>query len=276
MTESASMTGRTIRTPGIIVERVDVPAGIRLTGHGHDDPHLLFLLDGAFEEWDRGRWRRLEAGAVRLSPACDQHHIRFQAPSRCFLVLLSGDVASTTPRAPRERVFRNDPRLRPLADAIERNVEAFERASPFRLEALVLELLAASLPGRSATGGGPPGWLEQIRQKIRDCPSDPPSTIQLAADAGFHPVYVARLFRAYYGIGVGEYARFTRAEYASELLATTSLSLAELALHAGYADQSHLTRAFRRMLGRTPADIRRRGEPLVEVSSVQEPAVRAS
>ncbi|HUF65436.1 MAG TPA: hypothetical protein VMM17_05610 [Gemmatimonadaceae bacterium] len=148
MTESASMTGRAIRTPGIVVELVDVPAGIRLTEHGHDDPHLLFLLDGAFEELDRGCWRRLEAGAVRLSPACDQHHIRFQAPSRCLLVLLSGDVASTTPRAPRERLFRSDPRLRPLADAIERNVETFERASPFRLEALVLELLAASLPGR--------------------------------------------------------------------------------------------------------------------------------
>jgi len=36
-------------------------------------------------------------------------------------------------------------------------------------------------------------------------------------------------------------------------------TLAEAALEAGFADQSDLTRAFRRVAGMTPAQFRRRG-----------------
>lgn len=275
MGASSRLSGLAVRIQGILVERVDAMAGTCLMGHGHAEPHQLFLLHGGLEERDRGRWQRMDSGGVRLSPPGDQHDLRFLAPSRCLLVLLSGETAGTSPPIPPERVFRRDPRLQPLADAIQRNVESWEHASPFRLEALVLELLAAAIPGQS-TGRNPPRWLDRIREQIRDCPNHPPSTAQLAAGAGYHPVYVARLFRAHYGIGVGEFARLARAEYARDLLATTPASIAQVAVRAGYADQSHLTRSLTRVLGRTPAEVRRSRKPLVEVASVQDPAVPAT
>ena len=45
---------------------------------------------------------------------------------------------------------------------------------------------------------------------------------------------------------------------AARLIRTTSSSLAEVALASGFVDQSHMTRAFRRGLGITPAAYRRR------------------
>ena len=100
--------------------------------------------------------------------------------------------------------------------------------------------------------------------------------MDLAAEAGLHPVYVARAFRQHFGIGVAEYARVVRAEHARILLATTEAPIAEIALLAGYADQSHLTRSMRRLLAATPSEIRQLRGRVVQVAGVQEGGSHAS
>jgi AraC family transcriptional regulator len=110
-----------------------------------------------------------------------------------------------------------------------------------------------------------------VRDRIREAPVAAVTTADLAHDSGFHPVYVARAFRDYYGIGVGEFARLVRADRASEMLRASAEPLARIAAHAGYADQSHLSRDMRRLLGHTPATLRRRRAGVLQVSSVQDP-----
>jgi AraC family transcriptional regulator len=46
-------------------------------------------------------------------------------------------------------------------------------------------------------------------------------------------------------------------EYACRQLSTSALPLAEIALAAGFTDQSHLTRVFRRQTRMTPSEFRR-------------------
>jgi AraC family transcriptional regulator len=65
------------------------------------------------------------------------------------------------------------------------------------------------------------------------------------------------VFRQQYGCTVGDYVRKLRLDFASRQLATSSASLAAIALAAGFADQSHFTKAFRRASGMTPAEWRR-------------------
>ena len=59
------------------------------------------------------------------------------------------------------------------------------------------------------------------------------------------------------GEGVGETRRRRRVETASALLRNTRLPLAEVALAAGFCDQSHMNRCFAAVLGRTPLQVRR-------------------
>jgi methylphosphotriester-DNA--protein-cysteine methyltransferase len=58
------------------------------------------------------------------------------------------------------------------------------------------------------------------------------------------------------GLSRGTWQRIARAERAVELL-TRGMTASEVAHHVGYADQPHLTRSLRRLMGQTPAQIRR-------------------
>ena len=53
------------------------------------------------------------------------------------------------------------------------------------------------------------------------------------------------------------YRARARIRLASKMLLTTMAPIARIALSAGFSDQSHLTRAFSRSLGLSPAGYRR-------------------
>jgi AraC family transcriptional regulator len=72
-----------------------------------------------------------------------------------------------------------------------------------------------------------------------------------------HPAHLSRAFRTYFKVSVGSYVRRLRLDWAREELARSTTSLATVALAAGFADQSHFTRAFKRHTGLTPQRFRR-------------------
>ena len=79
----------------------------------------------------------------------------------------------------------------------------------------------------------------------------------VAASLGVHPVHLARVFRHAWGCSPGDLLRWRRVEQAGGLLRRAELSMAEVALSAGFADQSHMNRAFQTRYGMTPSNYRR-------------------
>jgi len=78
----------------------------------------------------------------------------------------------------------------------------------------------------------------------------------LAADAGVHPVHVARLFRQKTGVTPGEYLQRLRAQHACRLMQQPGRSLCEIAYESGFFDQSHMNRILRRFTLCSPRTIR--------------------
>jgi AraC-like DNA-binding protein len=67
----------------------------------------------------------------------------------------------------------------------------------------------------------------------------------------------ARQFKRATGLPPHQYVIMRRVERARQLLqAGTDLSLAEVALHAGFSDQSQFTHHFMRVVGVTPGQFR--------------------
>lgn len=126
--------------------------------------------------------------------------------------------------------------------------------APLVVEGLALELTA--LAAREAVRHPPSGWLESVHDQICDRFLQAPGAEELAAAAGVQSAQLARAFRAHYGKSIGEFARRLRLEWAAERLVRTDVGLASLAAEAGFADQSHFTRAFRRRYGLPPGRYR--------------------
>lgn len=101
-----------------------------------------------------------------------------------------------------------------------------------------------------------PHWVQDARKWVSDRWA---STADLARRLDLHPAYVAQAYRSAAGEGIGETLRRRRVEAASALLRRTHLPLAEIAIAAGFCDQSHMNRCFRAVLGRTPVAVRAEG-----------------
>lgn len=100
----------------------------------------------------------------------------------------------------------------------------------------------------------PPAWLNEVRSALV-CHT-PPTTEDLARALGLHPAWLARVYRCVVGEGIKETIRRKRVDAAILLLRDTNWRLAEVAVAAGFCDQSHMNRCFRTILGRTPLQVR--------------------
>ena len=128
-------------------------------------------------------------------------------------------------------------------------------------ESLGFELLGAAFRGPGESRADPP-WLARVVERLRDDVPERPSVSSLAAEAGVHPVHLARVFRRSRGETIASYVRRIRVQRAARLLAGRNQAfenIAAIAAGAGFADQSHMTRAFRRVTGTTPAMLRQSG-----------------
>jgi len=131
-------------------------------------------------------------------------------------------------------------------------------ADEMATESLLSELLACVGCTRERLQGkdGRPLWLGRVVDKINADYSDRLTLDQLSAEAGVHPVHLSRVFRRWNGQGIGEYVHRLRIRVACEQMLRSDMPMAEIGLAAGFADQSHFTRSFRRVTGMSPARFR--------------------
>ncbi|HEX8153260.1 MAG TPA: AraC family transcriptional regulator [Thermoanaerobaculia bacterium] len=101
-----------------------------------------------------------------------------------------------------------------------------------------------------------PRWFAAVREYVHAHAGGRVTLEELAAVAGVHPASVVRAFRTHLGSSPGDYVRRLRIEHACRALKSTRRPIAEIALDAGFFDQSHFTAAFRRYVGVTPARYR--------------------
>ncbi len=79
------------------------------------------------------------------------------------------------------------------------------------------------------------------------------SLLALADKANVSPFHFARQFRATVGLAPHQFVLRQRVQKSFGLIKAGKLPLAQIAVECGFHDQPHFTRAFRRLLGTTPA-----------------------
>jgi AraC family transcriptional regulator len=143
-----------------------------------------------------------------------------------------------------------------LAERAYREWLLNDTASPIAIQALVNEISAHLIrQDERPTGARPPVWLRRVKQRLDDGIAETPSLTELAGIGGVHQAHLARHFRRYYRLTIGEYLRQRRVDAAIEL-SRKNLSLTEIAPESGFSSHGHLCTVFKRVTGMTPSGFR--------------------
>ena len=122
---------------------------------------------------------------------------------------------------------------------------------------LIRHVLAPRRPERGRDGVLPRGRLRAVLEYVEERLDAGLTLKQMAEVVGLNPYHFARQFKAATGLPPHQYVILRRVERARQLLqARTDLSLAEVALHAGFSDQSVFCLHFKRIVGVTPRQFR--------------------
>jgi AraC family transcriptional regulator len=229
----------------------------KLPAHSHELPFFALLLEGEYGERYQGRERQFRPFTVHFRPAGIPHQdevgprgvrffeIEIQPAWRRRLM----DCSATLDLAHEDS--KGGPLLW-LGMKMLRKFQGAAAADDLSVESLLVEMLAQVAHMRQENIAHPPAWLERIMEKLTAEYCQRLTLDELSREAGVHPVHLSRVFRKCMGKGIGEYVHHLRIRAACEQMLSPEVSMAEISLAAGFADQSHFTRAFRKATGMTP------------------------
>ncbi|HKQ52201.1 MAG TPA: AraC family transcriptional regulator [Pyrinomonadaceae bacterium] len=259
--------GRRRLADSILTEYSYLPE-TRIGQHSHKLPYFNLILEGAYDETHGGRVRECRPAMLFFHPEGESHSDRFLGKrSRIFRLELGSRWLT---RARECKVDLDRPAaLRSrggvwLASRLYRELYATDAASSLRVEGLLFEIVA-EVASHNAEGQRPaaatPRWLERAKELIRASFSESISPVRVAETVGVHPIHLAREFRRHCGRSIGEYVRHLRVEFACREIRETKKTFLEIAAAAGFADQAHFARTFKRLTGLTPGQYRANFRP---------------
>ena len=228
-----------------------------LARHEHAEPYVCVVLDGGYEQRSAATFD-CAPGSVVLHPGGHAHANRFHAPgARCVNIEAAGEWLGEGAFGRLVADYRHlslPPGALPIM-RLARELDQADAAAPLAIAAAALDLLASLL--RLPTPRAPLRWIDRVIEAIEADLSRSPSLAELGTLAGVHPAHLARAFHRARGETVGDYLRRRRLEQADRALIAGTDALGNIAIAAGFYDQSHFTRSFRQRFGQTPLQRRR-------------------
>ena len=277
--EARECTGRSFGLP--FVERLSelsLVKGRSIEWHAHDETEVLCCLRGSLEYEFRGRLGvTVPSGCFLVIPKGLEHRLvgGVDAPCRRLSLFLLEDarqkpavfsrgeyrdlLADILRRRLRPHPFSPDTRndLTRLADLTAKA----ELSSRNRVE---LRTRTAAVLVSLGTVRTPEGVKPQVRlidealKWLQTHSAEKVTLGQLTAFMGYGPSRFCELFKARTGLPPLEWLTRHRIDRACELLKDDNLTIVEIARRVGFDDPSFFGRVFRKRIGLTPGEYRRR------------------
>lgn len=239
--------------------------GLSLPRHTHPRPALSFVARGGFRETNRHGVEECRAGMLHVRPSEEAHANEFDPRGSRLLIVDVPLEPTYDDRRIRRLLGRaaivHDGAVRALAGHLLWELHHRDQATDLAIEGLVLALLARLVRATSidcSTRGEPAAArLERAREYIDAHFARPLPLADVASVAGLHPSSLARAFKRRYDVTPWQYQRQRQIEWVKAELLHGDRPISVIAHEAGFADHSHLTRAFRAAEGVVPSAMKR-------------------
>jgi AraC-like DNA-binding protein len=240
------------------VETFFTPPNTRAGFHVHEQTTVVVPLSGSFLENTLKASVRGEPGVAIVETPDSPHENIYSADGGTNLRIRLG---AELERFISFEACGQSGHLRAYEIA-QQMAERMSDPDPLLMECAGLEILGFVRNGPSWLPRGDRGYLRDVVAALRATVLPARGIAAVARDVGASPIRLVRSFRRAYGISVAQFMRTLQLQRALELLRDPSLSISAVAAEAGFSDQSHMTRAFARTYGLTPAALRIRCEGL--------------
>jgi AraC family transcriptional regulator len=251
---------KSLRVADFILTESEFDPHSRLPRHAHENSYFCFGLQGVYSERYGSREVVCRPSALTFRASGQTHEaIVHGADTRVFMLEISTrwiEKLRADSLALRITSEFCGGALPQLCARLYREFNKTDTAARLAIEGLALELLAEAARAPYTRIGTAPPWLRQAREMIVEHFPERLRLTQIAAEVGVHPVYLATAFRQKFGATIGEFVRKLRIEHACAQLMKGDLSLAAIALQAGFVDQSHFSKVFKLYVGMTPRKYR--------------------
>ena len=247
---------RSLGVDGFIVVEAWFPAKEVLADHTHDRACVAVMLDGSFDLHLTGKAFHCPPASIFTEPA-GEPHANYIGSAGAHVVVVQPDPARAELLRPfagflDQATYRTHAGMADRALRLARELDAADDLSPLAAEGIVLEMLSTLARVQAEGVRQPPPWLLQAQEMLHAQFTEGIRTAEVADAVGVHPAHLARVFRNHFKLSMGSYVRGLRLDWAARELIRSNTSLSAVALAAGFADQSHFTRFFKRHTGLTP------------------------
>ncbi len=272
----SSLSSKGAGWDGIALESFSDVPGVSIPDHDHPTHFLNLLTHGNIKaQWTTdGKSRSADngPGTIYVLPAGTRDRLTWSGPTtRIILVMeprfLARSLEGTAHLKDVELTTHwnlHDRHIQSLMLALHADLEDSSPAGPLYGESLGLALGTYLVRRYSARGCAEPNYrggmptmrlnrtLEFINQNLaRDL-----RLWELAQVAGMSPNYFCEQFKVSTGLPPYKYILRCRIERAKQYLRDPKIALACAGEADGFADQSHFTKVFRRIVGVTPMRFR--------------------
>ena len=223
-----------------------------IPAHEHARPYLSLVLRGRYTEARMGAEIQLAAGAAMMHPAGERHEDRFHEDTDLLVLELPSRLSDH--QAFSDSRLVEGPAVARIGAVLSREIRDGDEVSEMIVEGVMHELGALLVRSRQ-TPRSHGTVAARADAMIHERFAESISVGTIAGAIGTHPAHLSRAFLRQIGCTVGERIRARRIEHVCAKLAS-DLPLSEIASAAGFADQSHMTRTFRRLVGMTPGAYR--------------------
>ena len=229
------------------------PPALQLPPHRHQVANIMIVLRGSFTETSNGESHECGPANVIVKPPALVHSDSYgRAGASCLIIEMKPPLLEGAELADHMKHFETGiPCV--LAARLCEEFRMMDSTSTLAMEGLALEILAHALRNQRGESGTP-AWLLQARDLIHETFTQRVSLSEIAEAVGVHSSHLSRAFRSHYRCTMGEYIRQLRLEYAIRQLTDSDKPLLEIALEAGFYDQSHFTHLFKLHTGITPVE----------------------
>jgi AraC-like DNA-binding protein len=284
--QAPALITRSLRSAELAVTEVrnDGPATDLSGSLPADDAYLVSLKFRDYPDcecWERGRCvtkADVRAGATYLYDlkrdpryVIDKpfHSLFFYLPRRALDDVVRQAGASRIGELSYEPgVGHDDEVIRHIGASLQDGLQRPDETNQIFVDHMMLALTAhvaqtyggLKRPAETSRGGLAPWQVKRACDRLESDLTGKVALEQIAAELGLSVSHFSRAFRISTGLPPHQWLLRQRVKAAKQLMTVRDLPLSEIAMSAGFANQSHFTRVFSSMVGVSPGAWRREAQ----------------